>query len=295
MSKRTSEHIEHIKDQKPITQSGEWQYNMLRRDFLKIATGIVTTAILVDRLSPRSAEAFVEDIPYDPKLDAYRGFGYGIIKRYSIKEYDPSKFTFLRLKYSGGDWHTNAVDYAVWPSEVKLCEILAKTTSTPVQLYNDARFITLDDPNLFAYPFLYMTGHIGFSLSELEVKRLREYIERGGFLMADDCDIRIGQMRESIHRELKRVFPSRRLEKLELSHPVYHTIFNHDEYLGGDKLAAPYNYDEGLILNDRLVVYLCPNDLGCAWQGRPCTPAGETQRRWAFEQGINVIMYAMTH
>ena len=48
-------------------------------------------------------------------------------------------------------------------------------------------------------------------------------------------------------------------ERLDTSHPIYHTLFDHDEYPGGDKLLPPYgNFDEALMIDDRIVVYFCP-------------------------------------
>ena len=46
--------------------------------------------------------------------------------------------------------------------------------------------------------------------------------------------------------------------------------------------------------DDKVLVYFCPSDLNCAWEGRRCSPGGEEQRLWAFEQGINVVAYALT-
>ena len=89
-----------------------------------------------------------------------------------------------------------------------------------------------------------MTGHRGIRLSKTQTNRLREYIERGGFIHAEDCDIRLnggrGFMRPSVHRLMEQLFPRKKFERLDLSHPIYHTLYDHDEYLGGDKVTYPY-------------------------------------------------------
>ena len=102
-------------------------------------------------------------------------------------------------------------------------------------------------------------------------------------------------MRSAIHRLMKQIFPDKKFERIDLSHPIYHTLYDHNEYLGGDKLVYPYGiYDDALILDGRVAVYFCPSDLNCAWEGRPCYPGGEEQRQWAFEQGMNVVAYALS-
>ena len=268
-----------------------------RRSFIKRAAGVTASALIADRFAP-SSEAFREYLPYDAARDAHYGFRYGWLEHHHPSlDSTGEKFVFVRLKYPGGDWYTNIIDYYRWPSDLKFTEILAQETSIDVERHEHPQYVSLDDPELFAYPFLFMTGHIGVSFSDDDVRKLREYLERGGFLHVEDCDIRLdsgGRMRPAIHRLMKQVFPDKKFERLDMSHPLYHTLYNHNEYMGGDKLIPPYDFDEGILFDDRIAVYFCPSDLNCAWEGRVCEPAGEEQRRWAFEQGMNVVAYALS-
>ena len=43
-----------------------------------------------------------------------------------------------------------------------------------------------DRPELFEYPWIYVTQAANWDLSDAEVKQLREYLLRGGFLVTDD-------------------------------------------------------------------------------------------------------------
>lgn len=274
-----------------------------RRSLIRGVVGLATSALITDRFA-YSGAAFSEFLPYDAGRDIYYGFRRGWIEHHRpSSDSTGEKFVFVRLKYQGGDWYTNIVDWYPFgfgkPSDVKFTEVLAEKTSIDVELHENAQYVSIDDPYIFNYPYLHMTGHIGVRFSDDQEKRLREYLERGGFLHAEDCDIRLnngrGRMRPAIHRLMQRVFPDKKLERLDMSHPIYHTLYDHDEYLGGDKLVEPYGtFDEAIVIDDRIVVYFCPSDLNCAWEGRACSPGGEEQRRWAFEQGINVVAYALS-
>ena len=273
-----------------------------RRSFLKGSVGLAASALAASELIlPADAQwGFREYIPYDAAEDVHYGTRYGIIEHH-YPEMNPTgeKFTFVRLKYPGGDWYTNIVNYYRWPSDLKFTEILAKHTNINVEVRQHPQYVDIDDEGLFAYPFLYMTGHSGIRLSPEQVRKLRDYFERGGFLHVEDCDARLhnyrGGLRPYIYEMVRQVYPEKKFERLDMSHPIYHTLYRHDEYLGGDKRIKDISdYDEAIMDDDRVIIYFCPSDLNCAWEGRDCAPDGEEQRTWAFEQGMNVVAYALT-
>ena len=273
-----------------------------RRAFFKGSVGLAASAIAAGGLIlPSHAQwRFGEYLPYDTAGDYHYG-RYGRIEHH-YPEMNPTgeKFTFVRLKYPGGDWYTNIVNYyRGWPSDLKFSEILAANTTIDVEVREYPQYVDIDDEGLFAYPFLYMTGHTGIQLSSEQVRKLRDYFERGGFLHVEDCDVRFdrgrGGLRRHIYQMMRQVYPEKNFERLEMSHPIYHTLYQLDEYLGGDKrIPGISDYDEAIMDDDRAIVYFCPSDLNCAWEGRPCEPGGEEQRTWAFKQGMNVVAYALT-
>ena len=275
-----------------------------RRSFFKGSVGLAASAIAAGGLIlPAEAQfggGFREYIPYDATRDIHYGTRYGVIEHH-YPEMNPTgeKFTFVRLKYPGGDWYTNIVNYYSWPSDHKFTEILAANTTIDVEVRDHPQYVDIDDVGLFAYPFLFMTGHRGIRLSNEQVRKLRDYFDRGGFLHVEDCDARLnggrGGLRPHVHDMLRKVFPEKKLERLEISHQIYHTLYDHDEYLGGDKfIPGICDHDEAIMDGERVIVYFCPSDLNCAWEGRPCDPRGREQRKWAFEQGMNVVAYALS-
>jgi uncharacterized protein DUF4159 len=204
----------------------------------------------------------------------------------------PIQFVFAQLKYRGGDWNPHAL--AVPP----LMEELMLRTS--VEAAPARREVTLGDPDLFSYPFLYVSGKYDFEpFTRDEIDVLRRFLSYGGFLLADDA---LGQpgygFDQSLRRELKRVFPEKELTRLPSSHPGMRSFYLLRK-IGGAKMVHPYV--EGINVGAATPVVYCQNDLGGAWERdqlgnwvNSCTPGGEEQRRDAFHLGINLILYAMT-
>ena len=134
------------------------------------------------------------------------------------------------------------------------------------------------------------------ALTEKEVLNLREYIDRGGFVVMDDFD---GPRDLAvIERELHRAFPERDLVRLTIDHPIFHMFYNIDSlnvtspYLvGGDPIFYGLMNQRGILG----VIACYNNDLENFWdyidQARyPLKPSIE-----AFRLGINFVLYAMTH
>ncbi len=74
------------------------------------------------------------------------------------------------------------------------------------------RQVTLGDPDLFQYPFLFATGHGVISFSAEERERLRTYLAGGGFLFVNDSY----GMERAFKREVGELFPERELVELPL-------------------------------------------------------------------------------
>ena len=195
------------------------------------------------------------------------------------------RLTIARLQYDGGgDWYAN-------PSSIpNLLEAIRERTSLPVER-TEAR-VTLMDEKLWDYPFLHMTGHGNVKLTDAEVVRLREYLQRGGFLHADD---NYG-LNESFRREMKRVFPDRELVDVPLSHPVYHAVYDFPKGLPKiheheGKPARGF----GIFLGDRLAVYYSyESDLGNGWEDPETYKDPIALHEAALRMGINLFVYAVT-
>ena len=195
------------------------------------------------------------------------------------------RLTIARLQYDGGgDWYAN-------PSSLpNLLRAIRERTSLDVEPA-EAR-VRLTDDRLWDHPFLHVTGHGNIKLSGEEVERLREYLERGGFLHVDD---NYG-LDEHFRREIARVFPDRPLVDVPLTHPVYGIVYRFPEGLPkihehDGKPARGY----GIFLGDRLAVfYSHESDLGNGWEDPQVHNDPPHLHEAALRMGINLFVYAVT-
>ncbi len=106
---------------------------------------------------------------------------------------DFGKFSIARLKYDGGgDWYSD-------PSSLpNLLQFVSDNAPVAVDL-NEHR-VSVMDKELFSFPYLYLTGHGNIRFSEEEILRLRQYLQAGGFLHADDNYGMDASFRREIHR-----------------------------------------------------------------------------------------------
>ena len=211
------------------------------------------------------------------------------------------ELVLIRLKYTGvrsnrpNDW--NAKGFANVLSNVS--EALNRTTS--VKTAKDPGVFTLGDPDIFSYPFLFMTGHSGPILNEEEVANMREHLTKGGFLLATACCGNASFTR-AFEREIRKVFPHNGLKPLPPEHPVFHTFYAIEEAkcLSGAsdknaKIERPLL--RGIDVEGRTAVVFSPLALTCGWTRRAtCTASCKRfATEDAFRIGLNVIIYALTH
>src|SRR5690606_20885200 len=119
---------------------------------------------------------------------------------------------------------------------------------------------------IFALPFVHMTGHGNVVFSAEEAANLRNYLISGGFLHIDD---NYG-MDKFVRIEMKKVFPELDFIELPFNHPIYHQKFSFPS--GLPKIHEHDNKPSqgfGLIYEGRLVCfYSYECDLGNGWEDR---------------------------
>jgi hypothetical protein len=193
-------------------------------------------------------------------------------------------FKIARLKYSGGgDWYNDP------SAEVNLLKYVSSNTNVKVE--PEYTFVDLSTDGIFAYPFLFITGHGNIVFSSDEAARLRKYLENGGFLYIDD-DYGLDK---AVHREMKKVFPDEEFVELPYSHGIYNAVYKFDgppKTHEHDKKAAQ---GFGLFIGDRLAVYYTmesnPSD---GWADQEVHNDPENKREEALKFGTNIIVFALT-
>ena len=202
------------------------------------------------------------------------------------------QFYIAQVKYRGGQWDPNPQFAEAIIEELGL--------RTSIDSFRDRRTITLNDPELFSCPFLYMSGKHEFDpLTREEREALKRYLTFGGFLLAEDAmGIKNFGFDTAFRREMKQIFPLHELKKLPPDHSVLQSFYLINTIGGRQKVNA---FLEGITIDNWTPVIYCQNDLSGAWSRdrfgkwlHECVPGGEAQRLAAFKLGVNIIVYSLT-
>lgn len=215
-----------------------------------------------------------------------------------IVQNDPPATEFIAARWHFG---TNGlIGHRGWShnypnSDRNLNEFLARSLRLDVEVAS-YRIIELGDPEVFHYPFAYVSEPGEMELTEQEVIHLREFASRGGFILMDDFD---GEVQwEQMRSQVLRAFPDSDFVPLTIEHPVFRTFAPPDglddmaEHVPGGAIHYYGLFDE----HGRVVVLAgLNNDLANFWDwygdgGMPLKPATD-----AFRVGTSAVLYSLTH
>ena len=195
------------------------------------------------------------------------------------------KIKIAKLKYNGGgDWYANKT---ALPNLIEFCN-----RELGMNIDEDDEVVDVGSPDLFLYPYVYLTGHGNVVFSNSDADNLRKYLEAGGFLHIDD-NYGLDQF---IRLEMKKVFPELEFVELPFDHPIYHQKFKFP--LGLPKI---HEHDGkpaqgfGLIYQGRLIAfYSFESDLGNGWEDQNIHNDPEVKRQQALKMGANILTYCFT-
>ncbi len=227
-------------------------------------------------------------------------------------------FQFCRLAFrasragDGGNW---AVDFP--RAEVNFSIRLSELTKTRVS-FDAAReprhlVVQATMPELFQCPFVMATEVGSAYFDEEESARLREYLEKGGFLWVDDF---WGEYAwEFWEAQLARILPPSTYPVVDLppAHPLFRSQFEMDGvpqipsinfWVGSGGATSERGQDSAtpharavLDANGYVMVLMTHNtDVGDSWEREGDSPEyfyTFSVKGYAF--GINALLYAMTH
>lgn len=227
----------------------------------------------------------------------------------------PAEFVVGRLMYppnnrcgrfgGGGDWRQGGTSWTIdYPrGDRTFASILRRLTVLDVRSVEQA--VNLDhDDDVFNWPFLMVAMPSTWDLTQAQADKLREYLLRGGFLLADSF---FGtQEWDCFMESMRRVFPDREIIELPDEHALFNVVYDFTERTQiHNWRTLPRGYrDDGsepawlAILDDdgRIMVAMAfNNDLGDSWQHADDPTYPQEDSHMGLRLGVNYIIYLLTH
>lgn len=191
-----------------------------------------------------------------------------------------------------GEWKTRTMGLSL------LLQTFNRKTDVKVTLA--VKDMRLTDRGIFDAPILYITGHEDFYLSGKEAVRLREFLTKGGFLIAESCCGR-GGFDKAFRAEMERVLPDRKMKRIPGNSTIY-SIPNKLDRIGvtpslsakvGAAVWSPAL--EGIKLDDNYAVVYSRYGMAGGWEMSQNPYADGYDNVGAMKLGQNILMYAITH
>jgi hypothetical protein len=217
------------------------------------------------------------------------------------------EFTFVRAVYTSlRPWGYYKGWYTDWPKADRQF-LLGLQRLTNIRVAKEGKTIPLTDPELFRHPFLYAVEVGQWDLSDEEAASLGEYLRRGGFLFCDDF---WGSLEwANFERNMRRVLPECRIIELPRDHPLFHAYYDIQEVIQtpnvGNAIERRPTYEQdGFVPHCRgisdesgrlMVVINWNTDLGDAWEWADLPGYPARYSTYAYQVGINAIVYSMSH
>jgi hypothetical protein len=227
-----------------------------------------------------------------------------------------AEFAFARMMYPpgwndgyrgrfDGDWR---LGLSLWtqdypPADREFSQAVSRLTRIDTRSVEQC--VNLDDADeVYNWPFLYAVQVGEWGPTDRQMLKLRDYLLRGGFFMADDFH---GTVEWQVFLErIKVAFPDRPIVDIPNNDPIFHTMFDLDDRYrvpGAEHLRLGYKnggidahwmgiYDD----HGRVMVAISFNsDIGDSWEWSNVPGYPQKYSDLGMRLGVNYVIYAMTH
>jgi hypothetical protein len=228
---------------------------------------------------------------------------------------EKDEFTFTRLRYPtryssyGGFGEFGMFRNGGWTEDYPRADrqfMQGTRRLTRLDVRTVQEVVDPDSDEMFNWPWIYAVNVSNWDFNDTQAKRMRDYLQRGGFLIVDSFH---GTAQwQGFMVGMRKIFPDRQIEDLGPKDEIFHVLYSLD-----DKPQVPgYQYiwsgktyeEDGIdphwraIRDDdgRIMVAICYNmHIGDAWEHADDPRYPERFSSFAYRMGINYIIYAMTH
>lgn len=223
---------------------------------------------------------------------------------------DDHGFRFVRIRYGddGGSRGGNRGGFgrrgfgrAPWAHDWDTADLNFHTAlerTTRIHVNGEPIVLTLSDPRIFEHPVLYICEPGYWTMSDEEAANLREYLNRGGFVLFDD--FRSMREWEWFAQQMRLVLPDTEPTQIPPDHPIWEIYYSIDP-VAAPSLVSGYagltdadEYHAYFDENGRMIALACYNqDIGDGWEW-PEDNINQASTI-SFQMGINFLIYALTH
>jgi len=149
--------------------------------------------------------------------------------------------------------------------------------------------VKLSSEEIYNFPLVIMTGEGDFLLTDAERENLRQYLTRGGFLLASaGCSSK--EWNRSFRSEMADLFPKAPLAPLPMDHAVFNTVYRIEELTAKHGEPKPV---EGITLGGRLAVIYSEDGLNDTAHAQGCCCCGGNEITNSIEVNVNILAYAL--
>ena len=238
-------------------------------------------------------------------VPGYRG-GDGTEDGPKVRKNDGSIFVYARIRYHAFSWWREGTNEIPWHHDYPDGDNMFPVSLDRLTKVHTAEqafeIVDIDSPDLFKYPFTYLSEPGYLDLKPNDVKNLREYYDRGGFTLIDDFrgNESDNSEYENTILQLKKIFPDRELTALTPDHPIFHVVFDTEP----QNMLPPYRMRNSgdprfLAITDAKgniqVMIDFNNDMSEYWQALDVGACSIHEAGTAVQLGINYGIYALTH
>lgn len=218
---------------------------------------------------------------------------------------EKTEFVFGRLRYQGGrgwGWGSWATDYP--KADRQFLQGLRRLTR--IHTRSVEQVVDIDSDEMFNVPWLYAVEVAYWRINDKQAKRVRDFLDRGGFLMVDD--FHGTEQWELFMETLRKIYPESAVVDIEDKDHVFHIVYDLDQRFqvpGIHVVRSGRTYEQDgyeprwravYDAKNRVSVAICHNmDLGDAWEWADYPAYPEQSASMAYRVAVNYILYSMTH
>ena len=217
------------------------------------------------------------------------------------------EFYFTRVIYGGQVDEDFGPRWAVDYPKADQQFLIALKRLSGVDAFPSEHALKVDTERLHEFPFLYVLEVGSLTLSDAERTQLRNFLMAGGFMVVDDF---WGSWEwENFEAQMRQLLPEFPIVEVPLEHPVFHAFYDIPAIVQvpnvyqGTVGGQTHEYD-GVIprargifdAEGRLMVLINWNtDLGDGWEWADHPQYPLKFSTYAYEMGINFVIYGMTY